>query len=368
MPKPEWVDVEIEGETAELVLWPSGTEYDAEPANIAKFNIWSCIAALEKHAKSAGAIEPGGPGNIDLTIKLASELHPWEKNVFAVFVHTDDSDQYVAEFTLNTAIGSQEQAVKDTLLPIVASSRFTLARLLPYKDVEHPILEEDGWHQWTCCLSSFPKDATVRDLLTLRSRLSQAAFIPHDSITTPYHALRMVQLGQSQALLGCQESEWLEAKSPAYELTNVHESLWKHELAKDVVQFANTEGGGLLLLGFCTKRKAGIDTIAKITPLPVSETRVQSNRGVMRHRIHPPISGLQVEVFPWEGGHIISIFVPPQRDENRPYLVSGSVIRGRFIHSGITIVRREGDASIPITVQEIHSALVTGRAFLRRAR
>jgi hypothetical protein len=45
--------------------------------------------------------------------------------------------------------------------------------------------------------------------------------------------------------------------------------------------------------------------------------------------------------------------------------VSGSVIKGRYIRSGVTIVRRQGDASIPITAEEIHSTLVAGRAFLR---
>jgi hypothetical protein len=217
-----------------------------------------------------------------------------------------------------------------------------------------------------CHVSSFPEYATFKDLLSLRQRLSRAIFLPHDAITSPYVALRTIQLGQAQALLGCQESEWLEAKLCAYELKGNHESLWKHELAGDVVQFANSDGGGLLVIGFHTKRIAGVDTLDKITAVPAADARLQSYRGILRHRIHPPISELLVEAFPWEGGQIVSIFVPPQRDENRPYLVSGSIIRGRFLNSGITIVRRQGDASIPVAVQEIHATLVAGRAFLRR--
>jgi len=182
---------------------------------------------------------------------------------------------------------------------------------------------------------------------------------------TPYLALRMIQLGQAPALLGHEESEWLECKSFAYEFKKIHESLWKHELAEDVAQFANTESGGLLLIGFHTKRKAGIDTIEKITPVPASDTRLQAYRDILRQRIHPPVGRLLIESFPWNGGQIVCIFVPPQKYENQPYLVSGSVIQGRYMRSGVTIVRRQGDASIPITAEEIHSTLVAGRAFLR---
>ena len=77
------------------------------------------------------------------------------------------------------------------------------------------------------------------------------------------------------------------------------------------------------------------------------------------------IEVFDIESYPWNDGQIVCIFVPPQKYENQPYLVSGSVIQGRYMRSGVTIVRRQGDASIPITAEEIHSTLVAGRAFLR---
>ena len=245
-------------------------------------------------------------------------------------------------------------------------THFSLAALEPATH-ETPLIEEDGWHEWTCIVSGFPKEVTVKDLLSVRDSLSQAAFLPHDAITTPYLAFRIIQLGQTQNLLGCQESEWLETKSFAYEFKNIDESLWKHELAEDVVQFANTDSGGLLVIGLRTKRKAGADTIHKITPVPPSDTRIQIYTDVLRKRIHPPISRLLIESYPWNDGQIICIFVPPQKHENQPYLVSGLVIGGRYLKSGITLVRRQGDASIPITAEEVHSTLVAGRAFLRGA-
>jgi hypothetical protein len=74
---------------------------------------------------------------------------------------------------------------------------------------------------------------------------------------------------------------------------------------------------------------------------------------------------LLIEVYPWDRGQIVCIFVPPQNSENQPYLVSGSIVQGRYIRAGVTIVRREGDASIPITAEEIHATLAAGRALLR---
>jgi hypothetical protein len=227
------------------------------------------------------------------------------------------------------------------------------------------VRDGDGWRSWTCTVTDLPGSARFEDLFSLRSRISQASFSMQDVISTPYLALNMIELGQPQALIGLQEAEWLEVKSWPYELKDIQEDLWKHELAQDVAQFANAEAGGLLLIGFRTKRKSGIDTLDRITPAPVSETRVQIYGDVLRRRVHPPMNGLKVAATPWGNGEIISLYVPPQRYEQQPYLVSGTVISGRYMRSGVTIVRRQGDASIPITAQEIHSTLVAGRAFLR---
>jgi hypothetical protein len=229
-----------------------------------------------------------------------------------------------------------------------------------------PRFKEDGWRQWICEISAFPVNTKFEDLFALKDSINQTLFLPSNSITTPHLAFRMIQLGQAQALFGLQESEWLECKSSAYEFKDLHESLWKHELAEDVAQFANAESGGLLAIGFHTKRRAGVDTIDKIMPVPTSNSRLQMYRDVLRQRVHPPVSRLLIESFPWNNGEIICILVPPQKYENQPYLVGGSIIHGRYIKSGITIVRRQGDASMPITAGEIHSTLVAGRTFLRQ--
>jgi Putative DNA-binding domain len=365
MPEPEWVDVEIIGRNIQFLLWPAGTDFEVDASDVEELNIKICIDALKAYSSRIEAVIARDEAiRIDLFVRLDAKKFAWEKSFFGIAINQTRDGAYVAQFPVITAIGSHKQELREALLPVIEGTGFTLFDL---EEVEYetPLIEEDGRHNWTCEVSVIPEDETFKDLFLLRDNLSQAAFLHLNAIETPYLALRMIQLGQAPALLGHEESEWLECKSFAYEFKKIHESLWKHELAEDVAQFANTESGGLLLIGFHTKRKAGIDTIEKITPVPASDTRLQAYRDILRQRIHPPVGRLLIESFPWNGGQIVCIFVPPQKYENQPYLVSGSVIQGRYMRSGVTIVRRQGDASIPITAEEIHSTLVAGRAFLR---
>lgn len=365
MPEPEWVDIGIAGRNIQFLLWPAGTDFEVDASDVEELNISICIDTLKAYsARIEAVIARNEAIRIDLFVRLDAKKFSWEKPFFGIALNETRDGVYVAQFALITAIGSYKRELREALLSVIEGTGFTLFDL---EEVEHefPLIEEDGRHNWTCEISLIPESATFKDLLLLRDDLSQAAFLHLNAIETPYLALRMIQLGQATALLGHEESEWLECKSSAYEFKKIHESLWKHELAEDVAQFANSESGGLLLIGFHTKRKAGIDTIEKITPIPASETRLQAYRDILRQRIHPPVSRLLIESFPWNSGQIVSIYVPPQKYENQPYLVSGSVIQGRYMRSGVTIVRRQGDASIPITAEEIHSTLVAGRAFLR---
>ncbi len=185
---------------------------------------------------------------------------------------------------------------------------------------------------------------------------------------SPFLVLKGLQAGRVDALLGRPETEYLEVKSAAYDLRNVGEAFWKLELAKDVAQFANAPTGGLLLIGYRTKRIDGVDVIYKMAPVQHKPNRFQTYGDVLKARIHPPISGLQIGGIPYGDNEVIYIYVPDQPEENKPYLISGAVIDNCYETNGISIVRRQGDASIPVTAQEIHAALVIGRAFIQGRR
>jgi hypothetical protein len=67
-----------------------------------------------------------------------------------------------------------------------------------------------------------------------------------------------------------------------------------------------------------------------------------------------------------DDGMLILIDVPPQPEELKPFLVHGAIVDGKAEGAFISIVRRQGDETIPITAPMIHSMLAAGRALLRR--
>ena len=58
--------------------------------------------------------------------------------------------------------------------------------------------------------------------------------------------------------------------------------------------------------------------------------------------------------------------VPRQEEELKPFLMHGAFVNGKVQGAYISIVRRSGGDSIPITAQQIRSTLAAGRALLRR--
>jgi len=200
----------------------------------------------------------------------------------------------------------------------------------------------------------------------MRRDVCQEIFLPSAELSSPYMILRAIQFGQLDVLLGTPESEILEAKSSAYDLKKGDEAAWKIELSQDVAQFANAHGG-LLLIGYRTKRQNGLDLIDRLTPVQPKSTRLQSYADILKAHIHPPISGLQLGSVPIAGNEIIYFYVPPQPEETKPFLVTGAFVDCCHIPNGISIVRRQGDGCVHVSAQEIHAAIVAGRAFIRGA-
>jgi hypothetical protein len=58
--------------------------------------------------------------------------------------------------------------------------------------------------------------------------------------------------------------------------------------------------------------------------------------------------------------------VPPQPEELKPFLVHGAILEGKVEGAFVSIVRRRGEHSVPITAPAIHAMLSAGRALLRR--
>lgn len=173
----------------------------------------------------------------------------------------------------------------------------------------------------------------------------------------------MIRGGKASVLVGTNESSWLEAKSTGYDLTV---EARKIELAQDVAKFANAEAGGLLILGLTTKRGSSGDTIRQVVPIHLARLKVRQYRAVIDKRVFPPIEGLEVESIPTEPGKgLMLILVPPRPEELKPFLVHGAIVANRVEGAFVSVVRRRGEDSIPVTAAALHSMLAAGRALMR---
>jgi hypothetical protein len=362
----EEVEITIDGNSISFGLYSNNLEYEVDSGDVAAASISGCMKALSRNSQILTAKQRP---RVDLTVRLAdSEKAFWEQTAFGIYV-TLKRSTYDLEFIVNAAVGMQDDTVRDLVSPLTQGTEFSVSRVRN-DGTDSPLIEGDGWRGWAINLCIGRKTtSTFEQLLKLRSRISQEVFLPSEKLISPYLILRAIQSGRAEALVGKTESESLEVKSTAYDLKNVEEPLWKLELAQDVAQFANAPGGGILLIGYRTKSIDGVDVIQKITPVQHKATRLQAYSDVLKYRIHPPIGGLQIGCVSWGNDtEIIYFYVPAQPEENMPYIISGATIDGCYCSTGISIVRRQGDASIPVTAEEIHAALVLGRALIQGSR
>jgi hypothetical protein len=174
----------------------------------------------------------------------------------------------------------------------------------------------------------------------------------------------LISGGRPDLLIGLPEGDWLDVKSQHYDLTMAR---GKISLAEAVSRFANAEEGGIVVIGMDTKRIPGGEIIKTVRPVPINTATSRRYRQAIENRLFPFPSALRVQTIEISAGHgLVVISVPPQEEDLKPFLVHGAIVDGRIEGAYISIVRRSGEDSIPITAQQIHSTLAAGRALLRR--
>ncbi|WP_433295953.1 AlbA family DNA-binding domain-containing protein [Pseudonocardia sp. CA-142604] len=210
----------------------------------------------------------------------------------------------------------------------------------------------------------FPaRGKVVRDAFNFGNRVSGLISALGGANLSPFTAWGLLQGGHGDALVGQMESSWLDVKSAAYNLDSLSD---KVELAQDVARFANAEQGGLLIIGMRTKRVSREEIISGLTRTTIDTRTPRRYRDIIDKRVFPPIDDLRVELFTTGSDiKLIGMYVPPQQEENKPFLVHGAIVNGRYEGGFISIVRRRGEDSIPISGPAIHSTLAAGRALLR---
>jgi hypothetical protein len=170
-----------------------------------------------------------------------------------------------------------------------------------------------------------------------------------------------LRAGKFEDIIGERERGWVDFKSAL----NIESTEGKIELARDITRFANSEDGGVLVIGYRTKNVNGSDIVTKLTPI-VSNGFEGRIRRILDHYSYPPVRRLEVSEFEVDGGRsIVAISVPPQREGDKPFLVHGAIVEGKAKGEFISIVRRRGEDSIPTTAREIHAFLSAGYNLIR---
>jgi hypothetical protein len=178
------------------------------------------------------------------------------------------------------------------------------------------------------------------------------------------HALLL--MGRPEVLLGQPESAWLDAKRKGYGLQ--HSEVEKYEYARDLASFANSETGGLLVIGLSTtKDDSGMDIISEVTPCKPGSMNTQTYAHVAHAKVVPPIEGLEISPIRLDEGELLVIRVPPQAEYLKPFLVAGAIINDKVSGSFISIPQRRGTDKWNMSPAAIHSLLVAARVALRNA-
>ncbi|MEU9425403.1 ATP-binding protein [Streptomyces sp. NPDC048342] len=214
----------------------------------------------------------------------------------------------------------------------------------------------------------------IRILPSLRGRSLQDLFNIGKDVASLLDSLqggsltreRVIDLlrgGHAKILIGQPEGPWLDVKSAHYDLSK---SSGKISLAQAVARFANAEHGGIVVVGMRGKKVPGGEEIRDICPVPHELGIERKYQVALEQHLFPPPEYLEIETVDMPGGMLVLVHIPPQPEELKPFLVNGAIVDGAVEGAFISIVRRRGESSIPITAAAIHATLAAGRALLRR--
>ena len=135
----------------------------------------------------------------------------------------------------------------------------------------------------------------------------------------------VLEEGRDEELIGLAETEWLDFKDQPYalHLANPEEQVqhaW--ELAKDVAAMANNPRGGCIVIGVRTKPDPlnSEDVADSIRPFPCELLDVKRYTDAVESNSYPLIRGIGIKKYERIGGCLALIFVPPQSDDDGPFL------------------------------------------------
>ncbi|WP_139134573.1 ATP-binding protein [Streptomyces sp. TP-A0874] len=216
---------------------------------------------------------------------------------------------------------------------------------------------------WRLHIDCSIRSRTLEDLYSIASGAVMLLSAAKSGELTRETTLDLLRAGNAEVLIGQQEGPWLDVKSSHYDLASTH---GKISLAQAVARFANAEHGGIVVVGMRGKKVPSGEIIHSLCPVPLGANTVRKYQGTLEHHLYPPPDFLEIETFMTPKGGMVLVHVPPQPEELKPFLVHGAIVDGKIEGAFISIVRRRGEGSIPITAAAIHATLAAGRALFRR--
>ncbi|MFJ7491168.1 ATP-binding protein [Streptomyces sp. NPDC097727] len=282
------------------------------------------------------------PGPVQIAIK---------KGTLLVQIHVVTKAEEFNEETL-------PDVYRSILAPYLARRK---ARL---HDIEMTVDYHTAPYVWRIDIECSLRNRLASDLYEVGSDAIVLLEAAESGQLTRETTLELLRAGRSDVLIGQPEGSWLDVKSAHYDLDTQHGKL---AIAQAVARFANAEHGGIVVVGMRGKKVPSGELIHSSCPVPIDGRTLRRYQSALENHLYPPPDLLDIEEFPdGRGQGIVFIHIPPQPEELKPFLVHGAVVDGRIEGAFISIVRRRGEGSIPITAPAIHSTLAAGRALLRR--
>jgi hypothetical protein len=273
---------------------------------------------------------------------------------------TFSADQLVVSVSHATdAVGNDEEAasvLQPLLTPYLKRQRASVRKVEMDHYSYHPLI-------WNIEISCSSRGRDMADLFQIGEGALALLGAFESGELTRETTLDLLRSGNASVLIGQEEGPWLDVKTTHY---NLQSPSGKISIAQAVARFANAEHGGIVVVGMRGKKVPGGEIISSICPVPVDGRTLRSYQTAIEQHLYPPPDYLSIEAVPVGGGSLVVLHIPPQPEEHKPFLVHGAIVDGRIEGAFISIVRRRGESSIPITAPAVHATMAAGRALLRR--
>ncbi|MDQ6946022.1 MAG: ATP-binding protein [Actinomycetota bacterium] len=161
-------------------------------------------------------------------------------------------------------------------------------------------------------------------------------------------------------LLNAEEQDWIDFKQSPYVLKDARH---KWELAKDVAALGNLASGGCIVIGVKTvKDEVDFEERASgITAFPCSMVDGDEYRKAIDAHVYPFLRGLRILRFQRDDGCLAIILVPPQGDDDVPFLLKRVVDESGAEIAAFAVPTRDGARTRWEPVGQIHRDLADGR-------